>query len=241
MRRGGTTIYHGDIHMPVDEAVTTDGVLIFVLDKGPDSDDISSGGFQDYDYSFDDLEPWLGSILLSRQHHDNTSVLAHEIGHVLGIFPDRFFPSFERYANYVDNTFDGPEAMRANGGAPLPFQWINADREPLAPGNRGAEVDYGHPGVCASVMAYCSRGQKSDRAERARLRDPHRTWDTRSSTRQARQSRSSTGMAPGAAMAPGVSGVERRLSGSSDRLRAAADAFGMNIATNLADSTVLTG
>ena len=238
--QGGTTIYHGDIHMPVDEAVTTDGVLIFVLDKGPDSDDISSGGFQDYDYSFDDLEPWLGSILLSRQHHDNTSVLAHEIGHVLGIFPDRFFPSFERYANYVDNTFDGPEAMRGNGGAPLPFQWINADREPLAPGTRGAEVDYGHPGVCSSVMAYCSRDRNligPSALDFAILTDlGYEILDQASASEPELYGYGAWGRYG----AWGV-GVERRLSGSSDRLRAAADAFGMNPATNLADSTVLTG
>ena len=47
--------------------------------------------------------------------------------------------------------------MRANGGAPVPFQWLNSNLDPVAPGRRGAEVDYGHPGVCTSVMAYCSR------------------------------------------------------------------------------------
>lgn len=235
----GTTIYHGDVQMTVDGPVTTNGVLIFVLDEGPNSDDFSTATFQDYEYSVDDLEPWLGSILLSRRHHDNTYVMAHEIGHVLGIYPGSFFPSFARYANYIDNTFEGPEAMRANSGQPLPFQWVDADLEPVAPFTRGAEVDYAHPGVCSSIMAYCSRDtlETPSALDFAILADlGYEILDKGTASEPELYGYGAWGRYG----AWGV-GVERHLRGDRDRLRAGADAFGMTPATNLAESTVLTG
>ena len=232
----GTTIYHGEIHMRVDEAVTTDGVMIFVLDEGPDSDNTSSATFQDPEYSTSDFEPWLGSILMSRHHLDLTSVMAHEIGHVLGIFPGAFYGSFNRYANYVDNTFEGPAAMRANGGAPLPFQWINDDLEPVAPYTIGATIDYAHPGVCSSIMAYCSNLSSPSALDFAILDDLG--YEILSSTTASEPELYGYG-AWGEYGAWGV-GVERRL-GSGDRLRAGADAFGIAPATALAESAVLQG
>ena len=235
----GTTIYHGDVQKHVDGPVTTDGVFIFVLDKGPNSDDFSSATFQDYEFSFDDLEPWLGSILLSRQHHDDTYIMAHEIGHVLGIYPGAFFPSFERYANFANNSFEGPEAMRANGGRPLPFQWVNADLEPVAPGTRGAEVDYAHPGVCSSIMAYCSRDRNltaPSALDFAILTDlGYEILDSATASEPELYGYGAWGRYG----AWGV-GVERHLRGDSDRLRAGADAFGMTPTMTLAESTVLT-
>ena len=223
----------------LDENVSTDGVLIFVIDQGVNSGDYSAAGFNRADYAADDIQPWLGSFLLSRRHHDSNYTLVHEIGHVLGIFPHPSTRAFNRYLNRTDHTFEGPEAMRANGGVPVPFQWLNRNLDPVAPGRRGAEVDYAHPGVCSSVMAYCSR----DTLETPRELDFAILTDLGYEILD-----SATASEPelygygawGRYGAWGV-GVERRLSGSSDRLRAAADAFGTTPATNLAESTVLTG
>ena len=171
MAAEGTTITSTDgttnrtFEETLETDVTTDGVLIFVLDPGSASSDFSWASFLSSEYSSDDLEPWLGSILLSRRHHGSSYTIAHEIGHVLGIFPSSFFPSFERYANYTDFTFEGPEAVRVNGNRPVPFQWLNAALEPVSPRESGADVDIYHPGVCSSVMAYCGR----DSLERIRF------------------------------------------------------------------------
>ena len=235
----GSLIRHGGIVKRLDEDVMTDDVLILVLDKEPDPDSISSAGFVEASYGPDDLEPWLGSILLSRSHHGNIPVMAHEIGHVLGIFPDAHIPSFARYANFADNTFEGPEAMRANGGAPVPFQWVNADGDPVAPDTPGAEVDYGHPGVCSSLMAYCS-GEEGiahpGRLDFAILADLG--YEILDEATAAEPEIYGYG-AWGRYSAWGV-GVERLL-WIDDTLRAAADAFGTAPATSLADSTILEG
>ena len=242
----GTTITNTDditnrtIEETLEADVTTDGVLIFVLDPGSASSDFSWANFLNSDYSSDDLEPWLGSILLSRRHHGDTYLMAHEIGHVLGIFPGSFFQSFERYANYTENTFEGPEAMRANRNRPVPFQWVNANYELVAPGTPGAEADYAHPGVCSSVMSYCSRDRGllgPSALDFAILTDlGYEILDEATASKPELYGYGAWGRYG----AWGV-GVERRLSGSDDRLRAGADAFGIAPATNLAESTVLTG
>ena len=166
--------------------------------------------------------------------------MAHEIGHVLGIFPGSFFQSFERYANYTANTFEGPEAMRANGDQPVPFQWRNASREEVAPGTPGAEVDYAHPGVCNSIMAYCSRDRgllAPSELDFAILTDMgYEILDEATASKPELYGYGAWGQYG----AWGV-GVERILRGSSDRLRAGADAFGITPTTSLADSTVLQG
>ena len=231
----GTVILFGETdetNLILDENVTTDGLVIFVRDAGPDNVSEAGAGLAGrivngvVQYEF-------GLLGLSRQHHGLVSVMAHEIGHVLGIGG----ATFSRYINRDDHTFEGPEAMRANGGAPLPIQWINADSEPVASGTRGAEVDYGHPGVCASVMAYCSDLLGPSALDFAILTDlGYEILDNATASEPELYGYGAWGRYG----AWGV-GVERRLSGSSDRLRAAADAFGMSPATNLVDSTVLTG
>ena len=71
-------------------------------------------------------------ILLSSSARESTGTMAHETGHVLGI-SSGVFPSKTRYTNMTDHTFEGPEAVRANGGAPLPFQWVDQDNRPVPP------------------------------------------------------------------------------------------------------------
>lgn len=161
---GTSFVYEGDvfalarIERTLDEEVSTNGVLIFVLDAAANSTEFSASFWQDPDYSPDVLDPWLASILLSRQHHQHTFVMAHEIGHALGIFPNLgSYPVYDNLVDEVSHTFNGPRTIEANGGEPVPFQWWNAQYEPVAPGSPGAEVDYTHPGDCDSIMAYCSR------------------------------------------------------------------------------------
>ena len=235
----GTQVVHGDIRKTLDEEITTNGLVIFVLDKGPTSDRISSGGPGYFFVTADDLEPWLGSILLNRRHHDDTRVMAHEIGHVLGIGSTQNFPSVGRHVNRENHSFEGPEAMRANGGAPVPYQWITEDRTPVAPGTPGAEVDYGHPGVCSSLMAYCSRDRgvsAPDELDFAILDDIG--YDILDAATASEPELYGYG-AWGRYGAWGV-GVERILD-DGDSLRAGAHAFGVSPATSLAESTALTG
>ena len=127
---------------------------------------MSSAGPYDADITPDDYEPWLGVMILSQDNINERQtignwwfvfVLGHEIGHIVGV-TDREgswnVPVIEQYMNRQDATFDGPESQRANGGNPVPFQWLDG-RQHVPPFTPGAAVDYGHLGVCASMMAYC--------------------------------------------------------------------------------------
>ncbi len=149
-----------------DEEVTTDGILVAVLHST--TDPMSSGGPEAADITQDDYEPWLAKVTLSQRNIDElqsigdywfTHVLAHELGHVVGITSHEGgwnVPSLERYINRQDHTFEGPQSQMANGGQAVPFQWLDADRREVPPNTSGATVDYGHLGVCSSLMAYCN-------------------------------------------------------------------------------------
>ena len=137
-----------------EEDVSTDGILIAVLQVSSDS--LSTGRPVAADITEDDYEPWLGVIRLTPQV--STSTMVHEIGHALGMVGNtgnRYVPTWERYVNREDHTFEGPQSKIANGGNAVPFQWLNEDRDPVPPNTPGATVDYHHLGVCTSIMAYC--------------------------------------------------------------------------------------
>ena len=169
----GTTIRTGAPHagaLPLElvfeEAVETDGVLVAVAHTRLDP--LSSAGPWKADITYNDYEPWLGILTLSQRNIDErdsigsywlSHVLAHEIGHIIGVTSHEggwHVPSYERYLNRGDHTFGGPASRRANGGEPVPFQWLDPDRHPVPPYTPGASVDYAHLGVCASIMAYCT-------------------------------------------------------------------------------------
>lgn len=139
------------------EDVPADDVLIFVYDRGDSG--FSSAGARARERVDNDYRPWLGALNLSRRHAENTGVMAHEVGHVIGVGGWDVQP-LTRYINRTDYTFEGPEAMRANGGQPVPFQWVDGDNRWVEPHTPGSQVDWGHLGVCTSLMAYCR-----DRAE----------------------------------------------------------------------------
>lgn len=142
-----------------DEDLKADDLLIVVVKDG----ERGSAGSVRYGFgretSYNDYEPWFGLISLPQDRHNQTSTMAHEIGHILGM-GNRSQPSVKRYNNTRDNVFEGPKAMEANGGAPVPFQWAYRGRkpgpnQPVAPNSPGARVDRGHLNVCTAIMAYC--------------------------------------------------------------------------------------
>ena len=260
VRRGTEVVHHptrerDSFSVVFDEDVSTNGVLIVV---GVRTDDgrSSSGGPKEYSLlyegpvsseeyeNWDDYEAWLGSILLSRRAVDVTRVMAHEIGHVLGVGGSEETPPVSRHINRADHTFEGPESVKANGGEPVPFQWWNEERQVVAPDTPGAEVDYGHLGVCSSLMAYCSdrtvyRPSELDFAFLADIGYEILDEETAS------EAETYGWGAWGTYSAWGV-GASRtiefdRLAISRDQLFAAADAFGIAPAISLADNSVLSG
>ena len=201
--------------------------------KGPDSDDISSaaGFVQDYDYAVS--MTWsrgsarsccLGNIMTTP-----TRPGARDRACPGNLSGPEFFPSFESLPRtmYRATRSTVPRQCGPTAARLCPSSGSTRNREPLAPGTRGAEVDYGHPGVCASVMAYCSRDRNligPSALDFAILTDlGYEILDQASASEPELYGYGAWGRYG----AWGV-GVERRLSGSSDRLRAAADAFGMN-------------
>ena len=148
------------------EEVTTDGMLVAVLHATMDP--LSSGGPTQADITQDDYEPWFTQVTLSQNNIDERQsignywfihVLAHELGHAIGITSHEGgwnVPSLERYINRQDHTFEGPQSKMANGGQAVPFQRLDANRNEAHPNTPGATVDYAHLGVCSSLMAYCN-------------------------------------------------------------------------------------
>ena len=83
-------------------------------------------------------------------------VMAHEIGHILGhTFGRDELPLIQsRYIDRERHVFTGPAAMRANGGQPVPFQWLDERLSAVPPGTPGAVVDYGHLGTVETLIGY---------------------------------------------------------------------------------------
>ena len=114
----------------------------------------------------DSWEPHFGSVEIDREYLREAgeaelfATLAHEIGHVLGSWMGGAIA--ERYVSHTNResgTWSGPNVVAVHGG-PAPFQdvseplaWVNGERDPLA-----TRFDFGHSGVCASLMAYCNKG-----------------------------------------------------------------------------------
>ncbi len=234
----GTEISIGDIERTLHRVVTTDGIVIFVFDKGPSTDNFSSAGPSRLDFDTDGVEPRAGKILLNRKHHDSRRVMMHEIGHVLGIGSSNH-PAIVRYVDRQNHAFTGPKAVSANGGRSVPYQWVNADGREVAPGTSGAMVDYGHPAVCTSVMAYCSRNRVTDPSalDFAILDDIGYDLLDEATASQPEL----YGYGAWARYTAWGAGVERVLDPGADRLGAGAHAFGVEPATGLADNRALSG
>ena len=156
----------------LDEDVLVDDILVLMLQnsEGYGVNHVIEAAISGV--SSEDYEPWLASMIVVPGIFEPIELesiprgwlytsMIHEVGHVLGYsyFLHTRAPTYRRYFDQQNHTFNGPEAMRANGGEPVPFQWLldfTGTRSPVPPYTAGARVDYGHPGVCSSLMSYCS-------------------------------------------------------------------------------------
>ena len=228
----------------LDKDLPADDVLILMIDKGDAQ--FSSAGPRSRVENDDAYQPWLGLLRLSQRHVDNTSLMAHEIGHVMAVNGWEL-PPLTRYVNKADHTFEGPKAMSANRGEPVPFQWADEENRWVEPNTPGAEVDYGHLGVCTSVMAYCRDRTEvygPSELDFAYLKDVG--YDISDPDTASEPELYGYG-AWGKYSAWGA-GVERiihyeggRIIDATDTLRAAVDAFGMAPGASLAANTALQG
>ena len=241
----GTTIRHvPDIPgsesrmVTFDEDVPVDDVLIAVLYTGTDAE-FSSAGPQRAERTEDDYEPWFGALVLSRRHVERVDVMAHEIGHVIG--PVQIYrgwaPSMERYIDFQDHAFGGPRSQQANGGEPVPFQWVNSENEPVPPGTPGATPDYGHFAVCDSIMAYCRNRREvpgPTELDFAFLADiGYEVLDARTASEPEVYGYGAWGRY--SAWGAGVERILDAPGGNRDTLRAGADAFGILPHSDFAD------
>ena len=199
--------------------------------------------------------PDLGPIVEALGHDPMTRVwaMAHELGHILGVGGWNTLidaPSGEHLINRENHTFEGPEATRANNGQPVPFQWWFEERKmAVAPGTPGATPDYGHLGVCDSLMSYgatCADGETVPSVpaeiDFAFLADiGYEVLDASTASEPEVYGWGAWGRYSGWG-----AGVQRTLWLSAedkfvDRLRAGADAFGIAPGTALADNSALMG
>ena len=153
-----------------DEPQIADDMLVAVELETWNGSPHSGGNYFEWSERNGDLETWFGHIqippearaLYETDFDRYIYIITHELGHVLpsmpqydevGLFPD--MGAYERYFDPENGTFNGPNAMAANGGNPVPYQWINEEFYPVPPGTPGAMIDFGHIGPCDAVMSYC--------------------------------------------------------------------------------------
>ena len=152
----------------LDAEVVTDGLPIFVdrHDGTPRSRGSWRGDAARIDENMD-FEPLFGAIRMGKERFDQVasrgnfalvSLIAHEIGHVLGIslLHDNNITFYDELVDESAGTFNGPNSVAANGGNPVPFQWLDANLRAVEPHTPGATIDYTHPAPCTYVMSYCS-------------------------------------------------------------------------------------
>lgn len=140
----------------LQEDVTTGGIVIFM--DHYDTDTESRGRHLDLDQSAlanNEFKPYLGTILLAQSRIDRASagdgdsaqlfsLIGHEIAHVIGITRRlRGVDWYERFIDEENATFTGQNAVAANGGNPVPFQW-QIGRQKVEPFTPGARVNWGH-------------------------------------------------------------------------------------------------
>ena len=142
---------------------TSTGLVIYVTGVDLRGDEAGQGGTRSVRPG-NVWEPHTGAIGFDREfvaeagEADLFRAMVHEIGHVLGAWSGE--RDMQRYASFTDfgsGTWTGSNVVRAHG-RPAPFQdrddpngWHGGERSPNA-----RNFDFGHSGVCASIMSYCS-------------------------------------------------------------------------------------
>ena len=262
---GQHTIQAGkDVSLPdrprlvLQEDVTTGGVVIFM--DHYDTDTESRGRHLDLDQSAlanNEFKPFLGTILLAQSRIDDVStrgsarlfsLITHEIAHVLGI--SKRLRGIDWYEEFIDEenaTFMGVNAVAANGGNPVPFQW-QIGRNRVAPFTPGAIKNWGHLDVSDSITSY--RRRHVDRfvpseLDFAFLADVG--YDVLEASTVAEPE--IYGFAAWGRHSAWGAGVERTINHAvegnnvvtEDRLRAGADAFGITPAASLSDGLASQG
>ncbi len=207
---------------------------------------LSSGGTWLEDVTEDAYKPWLGTLHIvdnDRRRGDAwfRHIAAHEIGHNLGFtayLSERAPPAILRYFDFANGVFNGPASVRANGGRPVPFQRLDANRRLVPPGTPGAEVDYGHPAPCPAILSYCGDPVTTPHELDFALLD-----DIGFSVRPAsvRNEPETYGYGAWGEWSAWSVGVARLLRGTADVLVASADAFGVAAAATLVENADLTG
>ena len=240
----------------LDEDVTTDGIVIFM--DHYDEDTESRGRHLDLDQSAlanNEFKPFLGTILLAQSRIDRAytredsaqlfSLIGHEIAHVIGITRRlRGVDWYEELIDEVNATFTGENAVAANGGNPVPFQW-QIGRNRVDPFTPGARVNWGHLATGNDSDSITTYGRiHEDRyvpseLDFAFLADVgYDVLETATVTEP-----EIYGFAAWGRYSAWGAGVERTISHdvqgndvvTEDRLRAGADAFGIAPTTSLSD------
>lgn len=207
---------------------------------------LSSGGTWLEEVTEKAYKPRIGVLYIvdvDRGHGDAwfRYTAAHEIGHNLGFtayLSERAPPAILDYFDFDDGTFNGPASVRANGGAPVPFQWLNAQHRPVPPGTPDAKIDYGHPAPCPAILSYCG-----DPVTTPHELDFALLADIGFSVRPAsvRDDPETYGYAAWGEWAAWGVGAARLLRDTEDVLLASADAFGIKPAMTLEGNAALTG
>ena len=247
--------------MVMTDDFTTDDMLIFVQQH--DGTLRSQGGNSHRNPSArerNDYQSHAGYVRIGEHRFDRvvdrgdlglTAIMAHEIGHVLGIAGGlRDTQYFQDLVDDQASTFNGPNAVTAHGG-PVPFQWHDGNFNSVPPNSPGAMEDRSHLGPCASVMAYCRHENDIyrpteldfgfladigyDVLEPGVVNEPEvygfGAWG--------RYSAWGAGVERTISYETQISGGVKNLN-EKDHLRAGADAFGITPATNLSDSALST-
>ena len=217
--------------------IDNDGLLIFVFDAGP-GEFSNAGPGHVHCSAGGHCETVYGVMAITDRHRTNRRVLTHEIGHVLDIaaLSTSNDPVVRGYVDTENHTFNGPNAIAANGGKPVPLQWRDSMWNVVDADHPGAIPDDSHIGTCHSVMAYCApRSIEGPTAlDFAILEDLGYTVTSESEA----AAPETYGYAAWGQWAAWGTGVERQIDHASgaDHIGMSADAFGVAPSTDFAES-----
>ena len=192
-----------------------------------------------------------GLIVISTKsgHQNKPGVIVHEIAHVMfntePTQEGQQEPTWRRYLSEDEAHFEGPHAMTANGGEPVPFQFVREDDRHVfvEPGTPGSRVDYSHLGVCTSILAYCrdyNTVVTPGAIDLAWLKDMGYDIDDTPNAHEAEV----YGYGAWSLHSAWGAGVARHLTGfeaSDDRIEATADAFGVLPESDFATTAAAVG